>query len=164
MVFQQHHRDVLSRLQKEIPDAVISGALSRLTHDGVDKERDEFTSIYLPLALLIHQRINALEALQARTAAMLGVAPMMPPFIIGLAGSVSVGKSTSAKLLQNALAAWPEHSDVALVTSDGFLFPNAELERRSLMERKGFPESFDGNGLVDFLRRLKSGEKAVTAP
>ena len=67
MAFQQHHRDVLSRLQKEIPDAVISGALSRLTQDGADRETDEFTGIYLPLAFLIHQRINALEALQART-------------------------------------------------------------------------------------------------
>lgn len=164
MAFQQHQRAVLSRLQKKIPEAVMSNALLRLKQDMADRETDEFTGIYLPLAFLIHQRINALEALQARTAAMLGVTPMMPPFIIGLAGSVSVGKSTSAKFLQNALAAWPEHSDVALITSDGFLFSNAELEQRGLMERKGFPESFDGNGLVDFLRRLKSGEKAVTAP
>lgn len=164
MAFQQHQRAVLARLRKEIPDVVASNALSRLAQDGTHESADDFASVYLPLVLLIHQRISARAALHAQMATMLGTPPLTPPFLVGLAGSVSVGKSTSARYLQHALAAWPEHPDVALVTSDGFLFPNTELEQRGLMERKGFPESFDGNGLVSFLRRLKSGETGVTAP
>ncbi len=164
MAFQQHQRAVLSRLQKDIPEAVKSSALLRLAQGQTDMAANEFTGVYLPLASLIHRRIGALQTIRAQSAEALGAAPVTTPFIIGLAGSVAVGKSTAAKLLQYALAAWPEHPDVALVTSDGFLFPNDELEQRGLVERKGFPESFDGNRLVDFLLRLKSGEKEVTAP
>jgi len=86
------------------------------------------------------------------------------PYVIGIAGSVAVGKSTFARILQALLARWPEHPKVDLITTDGFLFPNAILEDRGIMNRKGFPESYDTKSLLHFLRRLKSGEREVTAP
>ncbi len=164
MAFQQHPRAVLSKLQKEIPASVTSDALIRLAKDGAQTQTAEFVEAYLPLACLIHRRVSALQTLRTQTAEALGVEAVTAPFLIGLAGSVAVGKSTSAKFLQHALAAWPEHRDVSLVTSDGFLFPNAELKQRGIMERKGFPESFDASQLVKFLTRLKSGDTTVTAP
>ncbi len=164
MAFQRHPRAVLSRLQDEIPHDIKRRGLEHVAQEQMHMAADEFSEVYLPLASLIQRRISALRTIHAQTADALNADPITTPFIIGLAGSVAVGKSTSAKLLQYALSAWPEHRDVALVTSDGFLFPNAELEQRGILERKGFPESFDGNRLIDFLMRLKSGEKGVTAP
>ncbi|GAB3915156.1 hypothetical protein GCM10027613_10000 [Microlunatus endophyticus] len=84
--------------------------------------------------------------------------------MIGVAGSVAVGKSTTARLLQSLLASWPDHPKVALVTTDGFLLPNAELERRGLMNLKGFPESYDRRALLRFVMDIKSGRDKVTAP
>ncbi len=86
------------------------------------------------------------------------------PFIIGLAGSVAVGKSTTARILQTLLARWPHHPDVALITTDGFLYPNAVLEEKGIMNKKGFPESYDIRRLIDFVGALKSGEPEVKAP
>ena len=86
------------------------------------------------------------------------------PYVIGIAGSVAVGKSTTARLLQLLLARWPEHPRVDLVTTDGFLLPNAELRRRGLMERKGFPESYDRRALLGFVTAVKSGAAEVAAP
>lgn len=163
MAFQHYERAALTRLLEQVPGAVKSAAL--LAQPGLPaQDADELATVYLPLAALIQRRFSAWQALRAETSAALGAPAVPAPFIIGLAGSVAVGKSTTARLLQRALSAWPEHPDVALVTTDGFLFPNAVLEQRSLMERKGFPESFDTGQLVDFLRRLKTGETGIAAP
>lgn len=164
MAFQQHNRSVLSDLQQQIPEAIIKAALQHGTPDLTDTLADELTAVYLPLALLLRRRLESLKEMRTQTGGMLGTPIVNAPFIIGLAGSVAVGKSTAARLLRRALSAWPDHRDVALVTSDGFLFPNADLKQRGLMERKGFPESFDANRMINFLRRLKSGETGVTAP
>jgi type I pantothenate kinase len=86
------------------------------------------------------------------------------PYVIGIAGSVAVGKSTSARILQALLTRWPEHPRVELITTDGFLYPNAVLEQRGIMNRKGFPESYDTKRLIQFLRELKAGTPAVSAP
>lgn len=164
MAFQTHMSAILSKLLESIPDEVKARAQAQAVPDLDGVKTDEFIEIYLPLASLIHARVFAQQALSAQMAAALGIVPVHPPFLIGMAGSVAVGKSTAAQLMQRALASWPQHPEVALVNSDGFLYANAELERRGILDRKGFPESFDTQRLADFLFQLKSGESGVTAP
>ncbi|MGS0730800.1 type I pantothenate kinase, partial [Shewanella sp. 0m-11] len=94
----------------------------------------------------------------------LGHVPPKRPYIISIAGSVAVGKSTTARILQALLSHWPEHPKVDLITTDGFLYPLAELKRRGLLQRKGFPESYDMKALVEFISAIKAGESAVSAP
>ncbi len=108
--------------------------------------------------------MSATQSLHRVSTTFLGTIAPKLPYIIGVAGSVAVGKSTLARLLQTLLSRWPEHPRVELITTDGFLFPNAELEARDIMDRKGFPESYDTRQLLDFLRAVKSGEPEVTAP
>jgi type I pantothenate kinase len=120
--------------------------------------------IYLPLSRLLNLQFSATLNLFDARKAFLGHADKKVPYIIGMAGSVAVGKSTCARILKTLLARWPEHPRVDLVTTDGFLLPNAELEKRGLMQRKGFPESYDRGALVKFLAAVKSGKPAVHAP
>jgi type I pantothenate kinase len=128
----------------------------------------EVEEVYLPLARLLHLQVAARQGLFAATAEFLGEPQQNPdrpvPFIIGVAGSVAVGKSTTARLLQALLARWGHHPRVDLVTTDGFLYPNAELERRNLMHRKGFPESYNRRALMRFVTAVKSGSEHVCAP
>ena len=125
---------------------------------------DEVEQIYLALSRLINLHVVATRSLTTVTHTFLGTAPRPLPYVIGIGGSVAVGKSTTARLLQTLLASWPEHPHVALVTTDGFLHSNAELERRDLMTRKGFPESYDTAALLTFLQDVKSGKRPVHAP
>ena len=125
---------------------------------------DEVVAIYLPLTRLLNLYVSATQHLHRVSATFLGtIAPKMP-YVIGIAGSVAVGKSTSARILQALLHRWPEHPRVELITTDGFLYPNAELDRRGILNRKGFPESYDSKRLVQFLRELKAGAPEVSAP
>jgi type I pantothenate kinase len=124
----------------------------------------EVADVYVPLSRLINLYAAGARALHESTTAFLGQTASATPFVIGVAGSVAVGKSTIARLLQALLARWEDTPRVELVTTDGFLLPNAELEKRGLLQRKGFPESYDRRGLLRFVSRVKSGAAEVTAP
>jgi type I pantothenate kinase len=128
----------------------------------------EVEEVYLPLARLLHLQVAARQGLFSATSEFLGEPQQNPdrpvPFIIGVAGSVAVGKSTTARVLQALLARWDHHPRVDLVTTDGFLYPNSELTRRNLMHRKGFPESYDRRALMRFVMSVKSGSEFVCAP
>jgi type I pantothenate kinase len=132
------------------------------TNDPISLE--EVIAIYLPLSRLLALYVAATQGLFKATQRFLGADDGKVPYIIGIAGSVAVGKSTTARVLQALLTRWPNTPKVELVTTDGFLHPNAELARQGLMERKGFPESYDGTGLIRFLSRVKAGERHVAAP
>ena len=125
---------------------------------------EDVVEIYLPLSRLLSLYVLGTRALHGATSTFLGDRSATTPFIIGLAGSVAVGKSTTARILQALLSRWPDHPRVDLITTDGFLLPNAVLEERGLMQRKGFPESYDRPRLVRFLADVKAGAPEVKAP
>ncbi len=125
---------------------------------------DEVAAVYLPLTRLLNLYVSATQNLHKVSATFLGAMAPKVPYVIGIAGSVAVGKSTFARILQALLARWPEHPRVDLITTDGFLFPNDVLEDRGIMNRKGFPESYDTKNLLQFLRDLKSGAPEAKAP
>ncbi len=126
---------------------------------------DEVADVYLPLSRLLNLYVGATQKLHAATNTFLGASPALRiPYVIGIAGSVAVGKSTASRVLKALLSHWPSHPQVDLVTTDGFLLPQRELESRGLAQRKGFPESYDVRRLLRFLSDVKSGLPEVTAP
>lgn len=125
---------------------------------------EEVEEVYLPISRLLSFNVEAMQRLFHDTKRFLGTDDGKTPFIIGIAGSVAVGKSTTARILRELLKRWPSHPRVELVTTDGFLYPNAVLEAEGLMERKGFPESYDVAALLGFLSDIKAGKPRVTAP
>jgi type I pantothenate kinase len=133
---------------------------------GINEEvsLDEVEEIYLPLSRLLNLYVAATQDLYRATATFLSSPTPKVPYVIGVAGSVAVGKSTTSRILQALLRRWPNHPKVDLVTTDGFLYPNAVLTERGLMERKGFPESYDVRQLFHFVLRVKSGERKVEHP
>ncbi|MCK6519858.1 type I pantothenate kinase [Myxococcota bacterium] len=158
-------RDAWRALRADAPMTLTAAELDALRGINEEITPDEVEAVYLPLTRLLNLYVSAVQELHRVTATFLG-APSAPqaPFLIGLAGSVSAGKSTTARVLQALLARWPNSPRVDLVTTDGFLYPNAELERRGLMRRKGFPESYDRAALLRFVSQLKAGLDEVACP
>lgn len=152
------------KLRADTPLTLSEDDLQSLQGWGENVSLDEVREIYLPLSRLLNLYVAATQELFGATSSFLGTKHAKTPFIIGVAGSVAVGKSTTARILKELLQRWPNHPKVDLITTDGFLFPNAVLEKRELMGRKGFPESFDVNRLIAFLSDIKSGGREVQAP
>jgi type I pantothenate kinase len=157
-------RDDWAMLRAATPLTLREDDLTKLRGINERIDLDEVAAIYLPLSRLLNLYVSASQDLARVSSTFLGTMAPRVPYVIGVAGSVAVGKSTFARILQALLARWPDHPQVDLVTTDGFLYPNAVLLERQLMERKGFPESYDTRRLLRFLRELKSGADEVCAP
>ena len=153
-----------SRLRAGEPMTLTGDDLERLRALNDPISIDEAEEIYLPLSRLISLYVEAAQALHDASLRFLGTSDGKVPFIIGVAGSVAVGKSTTARVLRALLQRWPSSPKVDLVTTDGFLHSNAELEKRGLMDRKGFPESYDRTRFIQFLHDIKSGRPSVAVP
>ena len=147
-----------------MPQVLTEDELARLRGIGESMDLNEVAEIYLPLSRLLHLQVRARQKLTTATETFLGENPGHVPFIIGVAGSVAVGKSTTARVLQVLLERWKSHPRVDLVTTDGFLLPTAELKARNLTGRKGFPESYNRRDLLRFVTDVKAGRDNVKAP
>ena len=162
--YRTYTRAEWAALRDDTPMTLTPDEVSRLRslHDRLDMK--EVEDIYLPLSRLLSLYVAATQRLHRAQQRFLGTEDAKVPYIIGVAGSVAVGKSTTARVLQALLARWPNVPKVDLVTTDGFLLPNAVLEREGLMEKKGFPESYDLPALLRFLSDVKAGRRPVRAP
>jgi len=157
-------RDKWAELRESEPMTLTESEIQQLKGINEELSIDEVRDIYLPLSRLLNYYVNSTKSRQAVMMSFLNEELQKIPFIIGIAGSVSVGKSTSARVLQALLSRWKENNQVALVTTDGFLYPNAVLESKDLMSKKGFPESYDTHQLLRFVSDIKSGKTEVKAP
>jgi type I pantothenate kinase len=162
--YQTLSREQWANLRADTPMTLTAEEVTRLRslHDRLDMK--EVEEIYLPLSRLLSLYVAATQRLFIVQQHFLGTADTKVPYIVGVAGSVAVGKSTTARVLQALLARWPNVPKVDLVTTDGFLYPNAILEREGLMDKKGFPESYDLPTLLRFLADVKAGLRPVRAP
>jgi type I pantothenate kinase len=157
-------RAAWTRLSESTPLPLTDADVTRLRGLGDPIDLAEVDAIYRPLSRLLDLYVGATRGLHEASSTFLREDTGSTPFVIGVAGSVAVGKSTTARLLRELMARWPATPRVELLTTDGFLYPNAELERRGLMDRKGFPESYDRRSLVRFVSKVKAGRPEVRAP
>ncbi len=157
-------REAWAALRAATPLTIREPELQALRGINERIDLDEVVAIYLPLTRLVNLYVSATQNLHKVSATFLGTMAPKVPYVIGVAGSVAVGKSTFARILQALLKRWPDHPRVDLITTDGFLHPNSVLIDRDMMHRKGFPESYDTRRLLQFLRALKSGAESVSAP
>jgi type I pantothenate kinase len=162
--YQTFTRAEWARLRADTPLTLTEDDLAQLRGLNDPVSLTEIAEIYLPLSRLLSLYIGAGQALHGATATFLGAAAPKVPFVVGLAGSVAVGKSTTARVLRALLARWPGHPKVDLVATDGFLHPRRVLEARGILQRKGFPESYDLRALIAFLVDVKAGRDEVTVP
>jgi type I pantothenate kinase len=153
-----------SRLREDTPLTLSPEELDRLKGLNEPISMDEVIDIYLPMSRLINLHYADSQQLFRATNEFLGLEKRKVPYIIGMAGSVSVGKSTTARILRTLLSRWADHPKVDLVPTDGFLLPNEEMERRGIMNRKGFPESYDLHAMLAFMADVKAGKRDVSAP
>lgn len=157
-------REQWARLRAATPLTLDEGDVERMRGINERISLDEVVDVYLPMSRLLNLQVAAARGLGETVDVFLGRPAQPRPYVIGIAGSVAVGKSTTARILQALLSRWPDHPRVDLVTTDGFLLPNSVLEERGLMSRKGFPESYDLRRLVEFVADVKAGKPAVCAP
>ncbi|HEC3616248.1 type I pantothenate kinase, partial [Escherichia coli] len=154
--YLQFDRNQWAALRDSVPMTLSEDEIARLKGINEDLSLEEVAEIYLPLSRLLNFYISSNLRRQAVLEQFLGTNGQRIPYIISIAGSVAVGKSTTARVLQALLSRWPEHRRVELITTDGFLHPNQVLKERGLMKKKGFPESYDMHRLVKFVSDLKS--------
>lgn len=162
--YRSFSREQWAKLRDDTPMTLEAGEIAALRsmYDRLDLR--EVEEIYLPLSRLLSIYVKATQRLYYAQRKFLGIEDRKMPYIIGVAGSVAVGKSTTARVLQALLTRWSPRPKVDLVTTDGFLYPNAVLEREGIMQKKGFPESYDLPTLLQFLSDIKAGRNAVRAP
>ncbi|MDL2406407.1 type I pantothenate kinase [Rhizobium calliandrae] len=154
-----------SKFRADTPLTLTADEVTRLRSMGDPIDLDEVRRIYLSLSRLLSSHVESSQILFEQRNRFLSLSDVAKtPFVIGIAGSVAVGKSTTARILKELLGRWPSSPKVDLITTDGFLYPNAELQRRNLMQRKGFPESYDTAALLRFLSAIKAGQPNVKAP
>jgi type I pantothenate kinase len=158
--YEAFDRTRWATLRESTPLTLTDADVDELRGINERLDLDEVVNVYLPLSRLLNLHIAATQGLNSVTDTFLGSARDSVPYVIGVAGSVAVGKSTTARVLRRLLSNWPDHPRVDLLTTDGFLHPNAVLESRNLMSRKGFPESYDTAALIECLQRIKSGQPA----
>lgn len=162
--FLSFTHDEWAALRANTPMTLDEGDVEKLRGINERISLEEVAIVYLPLSRLLNLYVTASQGLYTVTDTFLGRPAAKVPYIIGVAGSVAVGKSTTSRVLQALLSRWPAHPQVDIVTTDGFLYPNSVLEERGILDRKGFPESYDQRALLDFVAAVKSGNPEVEAP